>query len=259
MVDLPSGYRVNAHDLIDSTNEEARRLADAGEAGGCIVWAKEQTAGRGRRGRDWVSKPGNLYVSILLRPDALLADAAQLSFAAALAVKNSLQRLATNGNGPPPLALKWPNDVLLHGKKLSGILLEGSGKTQPSPQGAQTDYLIVGIGINLRDHPDYTPYPATNMEAETGYKIDAEKAMKELVSEFDILYRTWLEDGFQAIRWLWLGSAFRLGEPIEVQQNDKRIKGIMSDLDEDGALRIETEDGKEVIVHAGDVYFPDIT
>ena len=142
--------------MIDSTNEEALRLARAGEPGGAVIWAREQSAGRGRRGRNWVSKAGNLYLSILLRPDAALADAAQLSFAAALAVKNALQRLATNGDGPPPLTLKWPNDVLMSGNKISGILLEGAAAANSGPKGARTEYLVIGIGINLRHHPEDT-------------------------------------------------------------------------------------------------------
>ncbi|TDI61500.1 MAG: biotin--[acetyl-CoA-carboxylase] ligase [Alphaproteobacteria bacterium] len=251
--ELPSGYRVFSHEIIDSTNEEAKRLAMAGDPGKCIVWAVEQTAGRGRRGRQWVSKPGNLFASILIRPQARLADASQLSFAAALAVKHTLEVLSQQAIG---FALKWPNDVLVDGAKISGILLEGSSKPARHGGYAQTDYLIIGIGINLQHHPEDTPYPATDMIAATGISLKPEDVVAQLTVSFDEIYQSWVTNGFNALRQQWLKAAYRLGEPIEVQQNDNRIKGIMRDLDATGALRIEVEDGNEVVIHAGDVFFP---
>ncbi len=253
MTELDSGYRVFAHEIIDSTNEEARRLAVAGDPGKCIVWAAEQTAGRGRRGRQWVSKRGNLFASILIRPQASLADASQLSFAAALAVKHTLEVLSDQA---VEFALKWPNDVLVDGAKISGILLEGSAK--PATQGgpAQTDYLIIGIGINLQHHPEDTPYPATDMITAAGISLRPEDVATKLTESFDEIYQSWVTNGFDTLRQQWLKAAYRLGQAIEVQQNDNRIKGIMRDLDATGALRIEVEDGKEVTIHAGDVFFP---
>jgi BirA family biotin operon repressor/biotin-[acetyl-CoA-carboxylase] ligase len=251
-----SDYRVFAFETIDSTNEEARRLATGGDPGNCIVWAKQQTAGRGRRGRTWVSNTGNLFASILIRPQASLADASQLSFVAALAVKNMLETLSDGQSDQSGFALKWPNDVLVDGAKISGILLEGASKPGAHNEPAQTDYLIIGIGINLQHHPEDTPYPATDMLAATGISLEADKVAVALAASFDEIYREWVANGFEPLRKQWLGAAYRLGEAIEVHQNDKRIKGIMRDLDATGALRIEVEDGKEVVIQAGDVYFP---
>ena len=118
------------------------------------------------------------------------------------------------------------------------------------------DHLIIGIGINLKHHPEGTPYPATDLANATGISVTPETALEQLIAEFDVFYRIWVDEGFGAIRQKWLAAAYRLGETIEVQQSDSRIKGIMNDLDVTGALRIQVEGGKEVIVHAGDVYFP---
>ena len=254
MVALPPGFRLFTHDSIDSTNEEARRLVEGGERGNCVVWAKQQSAGRGRRGRQWVSEAGNVYMSMLIWPDAPLAQAAQLSFAAALAVKDTLEGLVTPDGGSPFFSLKWPNDVLLSGSKVSGILLEGASVAAGGT--ASADYLIIGIGINLRHHPDNTPYPATDIRAATGRDVDIEQVISDLVGHFDQLYQGWAKDGFQALRFRWLEAAWRLGESIEVHQNDKVLHGILADLDETGALRLRAEDGNEMVIHAGDVYFP---
>ena len=147
--ELPAFYRLLAYEQIDSTNEEAKRLAAAGAPAGTLVWAGEQLAGRGRRGRGWASPPGNLYVSLLLRPACPPAQACQLNFVAAVALAEAVSALLPAGAG---VALKWPNDVLVGGAKVSGILLEASAALDRS-----IDWLVIGAGVNIASHPADTP------------------------------------------------------------------------------------------------------
>ena len=153
---LPSFYRLVAHERIASTSDEAKRLAAEGAPAGTLVWARVQTAGRGRQGRAWISPAGNFYASLILRPPVSVASAAQLGFVAALAVADACLAFAPEA----ALSLKWPNDVLLSGRKLAGLLLE----SQSHGDGA-LDWLVLGIGINLATYPVEVEYPATALAA----------------------------------------------------------------------------------------------
>ena len=140
---LPPAYRLIALDRVESTNDEAKRLAESGAEEGTLVWAREQTKGRGRQDRDFASPPGNLYMSLVLRPECLVAEAAQLSFVAALGVGDGV------GSAAPPMIevhYKWPNDVLFNGRKGSGILLESKISS-----GGGLEWLVLGIGVNLSE------------------------------------------------------------------------------------------------------------
>ena len=155
---LPAGYRLAAFESLDSTNAQARRMATDGVPDGTVVWAASQTAGRGRQGRQWQSPKGNLYCSIVIRPEMPAAEAAQLSFVTALALGDAVSDLLPGG---AELHYKWPNDLLLGGCKLAGILLESSGAV-----GGRLDWLVVGAGLNVADHPDVTDgYRATSLRA----------------------------------------------------------------------------------------------
>ena len=153
---LQPPLRILSFASIDSTNEEIRRRAKTGAPEGTAVMAESQTAGRGRRGRVWVSPPGNLYCSLLLRPQCAPKDAGNLSFAAALAVAEALLPLLPEGID---LRFKWPNDVLLDGKKVAGILIESE------VEGGSLSFAVVGAGINVANSPPDTEFPATSLAA----------------------------------------------------------------------------------------------
>jgi hypothetical protein len=150
---LPQGYVLHAFDRVESTNDEARRLAEQGAAAGAVVVAAEQVKGRGRHGRAWASPPGNLYASLLLRPDCRIAAAAQLSLVASLALAEALVALA-----PPDadVRVKWPNDVLVRGAKVAGLLLESASAAHE-----RVAWVVVGSGVNIASAPADTLYPAT--------------------------------------------------------------------------------------------------
>jgi BirA family transcriptional regulator, biotin operon repressor / biotin---[acetyl-CoA-carboxylase] ligase len=241
---LPPFFRLLTHAALPSTSDEAKRLAENDAPAGTLVWALEQSAGRGRQGRSWVSPPGNLYVSLILRPAVAVAVAAQLGFVASLAVADACAEAAPGA----ALACKWPNDVLLAGKKLAGILLE----SQARPDG-QLDWLVLGIGINLAHHPEGTDFPATSLAA-SGVDIAADVALACLGKRFVEWYERWQEGaGFAAIRAAWLGRAHRIGQPIRVRLINAALAGRFAGLDEDGALLLETEAGRRRIA-SGEVF-----
>jgi BirA family transcriptional regulator, biotin operon repressor / biotin---[acetyl-CoA-carboxylase] ligase len=249
---LPPGYRLVCHDTIGSTNDEAKRLARGDAATGTLVWALEQTSGRGRRGRPWVSPRGNLYVSLLLRPLCSPERAAQLGFAAALAVSDALASLVPGLAG---LALKWPNDVLLGGRKIAGILLEseiaadtasGSGDQRPA-------FLVIGAGVNLAAAPAAAEFPATSLSAE-GYSPPEPRALLEAYARsFESWERRWRKKGFAPLRTAWLARAAGLGRAIRVRLDNRDLHGRFADLDHGGTLVLETADGP-TLISAGDVF-----
>ena len=241
---LPPGFVLRAHDEIDSTNEEARRLANAGAPHGTVVWARRQTAGRGRRGRSWVSEPGNLFVSFLLRPSRPAAEAAQISFLSALAVGEALDRFRPADS---LLAYKWPNDVLLDGAKVSGILLESAAG---GPTGLA--WLVVGIGINLAHHPDDVERPAAHVGA--GTTPDA--VLPVLAGRLAHWLARWESEGFGPARDVWLARAAGLGGPVTVRLANETVEGVFEGLGPDGTLSLLMPDGSRRAIAAGDVFLP---
>lgn len=242
----PHGVGLLELETVDSTNEEARRRADTGTAGPLWITAERQTKGRGRQGRIWNEASGNLYATLLIRPDMPAAKASLLSFAASLAVADLFE--AYGGTA----SLKWPNDTLLNGGKAAGVLLEGSG------QNAKLDWLAIGIGINLRHHPEADPgaiHPPTSLYAVTGIQVDRNDALTLLAASLASYAATLRRDGFAPIRTAWLSRAARLGERISARLPGETITGTFEDVDEEGALVLRTSQSQRR-VHAADIYFP---
>lgn len=246
---VPDGYELIVFDEIDSTNEEARRRASSGSSGPLWILAHTQTAGRGRRGRAWVSPRGNLMTTLLLDPGCGPADAARLSFVAALAVHDALRAWVPSEK----VRLKWPNDVLVEGRKIAGILLE----TASSGEGQHLAWLAIGIGINLLHAPSDVSYPATFVNAH-GQAPDCLSAVGTLAAAWDQRFRAMRAQGFEAIRLAWLERAAGLGTDIEVRLPSETIKGRFNTLQTDGALELLLPDGQRRRVSAGEVFFPDV-
>lgn len=234
---------------VDSTNAEAARIAP-GVAGPVWILAGVQTGGRGRRARPWVSPPGNFHATLLMQPDGPPDRVALRSFIAALALRAALADLAGAG---PALALKWPNDVLLSGGKVAGILLESVG------QGRGVAHLAVGIGVNLIAAPDpahLDPDAMTPVSvlAETGQRIAPEALLTALASGFARREAVFQAQGFAPIRTEWLAHAARLGEAIRARTGNQDRSGIFETIDDAGALILRCAAGR-VSVPAGEVYF----
>jgi BirA family transcriptional regulator, biotin operon repressor / biotin---[acetyl-CoA-carboxylase] ligase len=235
----PRDLGLRRYDTLDSTNEEARRLAKNGVHGPLWIVSREQTAGRGRRGRAWISESGNLFATLLL--PAATSLSAQLGFVAGLATADTVAAHAPGAE----MALKWPNDVLLNGKKVAGILLEGLGE----------DALAIGIGINLAHYPNSTELPSISIAAVKGNPPDLDGFLLRLASRMTTWYEIWLEQGFQPVRKAWLSRASRLGHPIRAMLADSERNGVFEDLDEDGALLLRDSTGTLTRITAGDVFF----
>jgi BirA family transcriptional regulator, biotin operon repressor / biotin---[acetyl-CoA-carboxylase] ligase len=241
---LPSFYRLVAHERIASTSDEAKDRAAEGAPAGTLVWARIQTAGRGRQGRAWISPAGNFYASLILRPAVPIAIAAQLGFVAALAVADACRALAPDA----AIGLKWPNDVLLCKRKLAGLLLESQSRGDGT-----LDWLVVGIGINLATYPVGTEYPATALAA-TGADADAPAMLEAFATAFLVWYERWREGaGFATIRAEWLARAHGLNQPIRVRLPGETREGVFGGLDSDGALLLDTGTGRQRIA-AGEVF-----
>jgi len=244
---LPSFYRLVRMAEIDSTSEEAKRRAESGAPEGTLVSADWQTAGHGRRARPWHSPAGNLYFSIVLRPDCPPGRAAQLSYAGALAVGGAIEELL-----PPGVSLhyKWPNDVLIDGRKTAGVLLESA-----MAAAGGLAWLVVGIGINVISHPDYVSYPATHLAAHRA-GTDLGVLLERVAKKFLVWHKVWRRGAFAEIRERWLERAVGVGGAIEVSLDSGLLHGEFVTVDDDGALVLTAQDGARIRVPAGDVYFP---
>lgn len=238
-------FQLYEYEELGSTNDELRRLAQLGVPEGSAVLAERQNAGRGRRGRIWVSEPGNLYFSLLLHPRCSVKEAASLGFVAQLAVSEWLAKLLPAST---KIQHKWPNDVLVNGKKISGLLLESSANAE-----GLVDWLILGLGINLCHHPEDALFPATNLFEEGGLRMMAEEAAQDFVRLFQPLYAVWKERGFAPLRSSWLSRAAFLGEMIKADRGEKKIEGIFKDIDAEGFLLLESHEGIQRI-GAADIF-----
>lgn len=231
---------------INSTNAEARRRAEAGSPGPVWIMAGRQTAGRGRRGRSWSTETGNLAATLLTTTEVPAAEAAQLSFVAALAACD----LAAACLGAGAARLKWPNDVLVHGRKAVGILVESGSRADGGL------WLAVGIGINLAHAPTDTERPATAFaEHMAGPPPKPSDAMEVLATRFEAWRRLWAAQGFAPIAGAWTERAIGLGERCEARLPNRTLSGVAEGMDLDGALRLRLDDGALERITAGDVFF----
>jgi BirA family biotin operon repressor/biotin-[acetyl-CoA-carboxylase] ligase len=239
------GFRLLVHDTLPSTNTGALALARRGETGPLWVTARQQTAGRGRRGNAWISVPGNFYATLLLCDPAAPENAPELSFVAALAVHDAIVDRAAALR--EKLALKWPNDVLYDGRKLAGILIEG--------EGAGTGLAVaIGIGVNCMHHPVETAYPATDLAA-AGTAVSAEDLFFALCGAMARRLAQWHRGaGFQSIRTDWLDHAMGIGGEMRVRLPNREFSGRAEALDERGRLLLRLSDGTLQTITAGDVF-----
>lgn len=241
---LPAGFALHHLDMVSSTMDEARALIADDPAMEQVVWSDTQSGGRGRRGREWISPAGNLYLTVAIRNEVPLARAAECSFVAALALHSAISDLR------PALAdrlrLKWPNDVLIDGAKIAGLLLEleAGGK-----------WVLIGCGVNAASSPEGMPYQTTNLLAEGAY-VPPGQLLQAFIDELQKWRRLWVGEGFSPIRSAWLNHAMGLGGEVTANLGDRSIKGIFQDLDENGALRLRLSDGEVMTIAAGDIVFP---
>ncbi|NKB51347.1 MAG: biotin--[acetyl-CoA-carboxylase] ligase [Rhizobiaceae bacterium] len=242
-----AGWRHMALAETDSTNAQAMKLAGSGDPGRLWITAESQSAGRARRGRSWDSKPGNLYASLLLIDPAKSDALATLPLVVSLALYEAIIAAIPDLEGR--LKIKWPNDLLLDGKKLSGILLEAQ------PDGFGRTAVVIGCGVNCRHFPDNPMYPAISLSA-AGVDLASTDLFRHLAASMAQQLRVWAEGkGFSIIRRDWLDRSQGLGKDIVARFSDREITGKFVDLDEDGLLLLCDDMGQMHKISAADIFF----
>ncbi len=238
---VEAGDELLVFDSIDSTMDEARRQLAQQRAGRLWIVARNQHAGRGRQGKAWSSPTGNLAMTLLLPAPCSISQQPKLGFVAGVALANAVRQ----GLGDSPiLGLKWPNDLLLSGAKVSGLLLEGLGN------GAA---VAIGIGVNIVSHPEDTPYPATHLAVEAPM-LTAEMVFDHLSEALVTQLRDFGNGaGFPLIRSRWLALSAHLNKRISVRSPKQDLVGLFKDIDSEGCLLLETDDGL-LRIDAGDVF-----
>lgn len=227
-------------DVVDSTMAEAFRRAKSTEHDALWIVAKKQISGRGRRGRPWVSEPGNLYATLLLRDPAPPALFAELCFVSGIALHEAI--------GLHGLRLKWPNDLLSDDSKLAGILIEAETTARHS-------HVAIGFGVNCTHHPADAPYPVTNL-AELGASLAPEVLFARLAAAAERWLARWKRgENFATIRESWLQRARGLGAPIRVRLSDRIVDGVFDSLDAQGRLMLRLPSGVIEPIAAGEIFF----
>lgn len=224
-----------------STQDMVRSMADAGEAEGVAIQSLQQTGGRGRHGNTWTSPMGNLYVSVLLRPNCTPTKAAQLAFVAAVALSDAMDDVMKEGHVK---TLKWPNDILINGKKVSGILLESALKEKI------VDYVIIGTGVNIFAPPE----GAIGLDAVKKAPVFVNVFRDLYLSRLQTHYESWKDKGFASIRDAWLKQAHGIGMDMTIRLPEISYQGTFKGIDENGSLLAEV-DGQSRVFTAGEVHF----
>lgn len=231
------GRKLYLFDEVESTQLVAHRMAREGAIEGTLILAEEQTGGRGRLGRSWHSPRGKgIWMSLILRPRLPIQAAPQMTLLTAVALARTL-----NVHLQLDAGIKWPNDIYLDGKKVSGILTEMSADSD------RIHYIIVGIGINanLAQHeiPDELQHKATSLRIAAGREIDRHAVVQSFCYEFEKLYQLYLEEGFVPIKMLWEARSISLGQNVVAHTLQGEISGLVLEIDDIGALSILTSDG----------------
>jgi len=239
---MPIDWHITHFQQTDSTQDLAHDAADDGVAEGAVFQALRQNKGRGRHGNQWNAPVGNLYMSFVLKPDYGLEKAGQVSFVVACAMARALENYIDLNKHD--LKLKWPNDVLVDGLKISGILLESNIKDN------SLDSLIVGIGLNIFNKPDL----AVCLNDVAMEPVYVNKVRDQILHEFNIFYTLWQTKGFEAVRDYWLEFAYGIDQEMTARLPTEKFQGHFGGITNDGSLILKTETGEKVIT-AAEVHF----
>lgn len=240
---IPPGYQLRTYRTLESTSLEAKRLAGEGASSGLWVLADQQTGGKGRQGRTWESLEGNLFASLLLYPACDISRIPELSFVSAVAVAGTLRHFSES-----QITCKWPNDVMVEGKKTAGILLEAESSGNP-----QKPWVVIGIGINVSASPSGVDYPATCLNDHRGTAVSRDEAFEVLAEKMSEALTRWAMDGFGPIRTLWLNQAYNRGEKIKIESAGKAQEGTFEGLSKTGALLLKDNQGTLFEIISGTV------
>lgn len=224
-------------DKIDSTNEEALRLIRSKAQGNFLIWSKAQTKGKGRPGKEWISKEGNLFLTLLQQKSISQIEASHASFVISIALGKTLEKFA---NEKSKITYKWPNDILFNNRKIGNFILEVSSSTTSDV----SNYLIIGIAINLNSYPDNLAFQATSLESEIRKEVNASELVTSLVENIDLLQKSYQENGFDYIRSLWIQNAAYINEIVKINSGYGYEEGKLLGIDEEGNMLLEQKNGE---------------
>ncbi|MDI3528743.1 MAG: BirA family transcriptional regulator [Thermoanaerobacter sp.] len=230
--------------VIDSTNNFAKEMASK-VPDGTVIIAEEQTAGRGRLGRSWISQKGcGIWMSIILKPNIQPQEALNLTQVAAISVVKAIEEVFHVES-----KIKWPNDIILNNKKVCGILTEMSSEID------KINYVIIGIGVNVNcdNFPEELKGKATSLYLETNSKVDRKKLTASILNNLEFYYNAYLQKGFEYIRPICIEKSITIGRQIKVIANEGEIEGKAVTIDNNGSLVVETKEGKRLSIMSGDV------
>ena len=235
------GKKILFFEEVDSTNNKAKQIA-LEEKEGAVVISEMQTSGRGRRGREWQSPKGGIYISFILKPNISPERAPQLTLVSSLALVETLNSMNDKLNAK----IKWPNDVLISGKKISGILTELSADME------KINYIVVGVGVNINTDINNLPETATSLKLEMEEDVSVKLFLKSFLEHYDSIYQEYLDGGINQIIERWKDNSDTLGKNVKIIGINETYEGLAKDIDENGALILKTKE-KEIKVYSGDV------
>ncbi len=235
------GHKILFLEEIDSTNNKAKQIAFESQDGDVVV-SETQHSGRGRRGREWHSPKGGIYISFILKPNISPERAPQITLLSSVALVETLNSMKSKMNAK----IKWPNDILISGRKISGILTELSSDME------KINYVVVGIGINLNTDLEDLPEKAASLKVEMDQEISVKLFLKSFFEHYDTVYQEYLNNGIDQIIEKWKKNSDTLGKNVKIIGINETYDGLAKDIDENGALILKTKD-KEIKVYSGDV------
>lgn len=235
------GKKVLFFEEVDSTNNKAKQIASE-EKEGTVVISEVQTSGRGRRGREWNSPKGGIYISFILKPNIPPEKAPQLTLVSSLALAETLNSMDKKLDAK----IKWPNDILIKGKKISGILTELSSDIE------KINHIVVGVGVNLNTDKNALPETGTSLKTEMGENVSIKLFLKLFLEHFDLVYKEYITNGINKIIERWKFNSDTLGKKVKIIGMNETFEGLAKDIDENGALILKTKE-KEIKVYSGDV------
>lgn len=240
----PQPLHITRHLLasVDSTNTRAKEMATSGASEGTLVAAREQSAGRGRHGNSWQSMDGNLFASVILRPAISAADVGQLSFLIAVALAQTLKDVLPSD---ADMGLKWPNDILINGRKCAGILLESEGGSNGA-----LPWVVAGMGVNLAAAPE----GAISLPEAGAPQLTPEVFLERFEPALAQWYDRWRGEGFAPVQTAWSMHAINHGRPIRVRLTREELTGVFEGIDINGALRLRLSDDTLRLISSGEVY-----
>lgn len=238
-------FTIKTVSLIDSTQDKAKEYAQKGEEEGFVLQALEQSKGRGRHGKNWVSQKGNLYMSVILKPECLVDESSQLAFVSALAVSDAIEGFLPSGMVRKNL--KWPNDVLVNNKKIAGILIENTLVR------GRIEFVTLGIGLNVNVTPQIEKSVCLKDILDVEHNIsEVRDSVLQCLARF---YNMWKRDGFSEIRTLWLKQAYGIGQNLTVSLSENEIKGKFDGIDKNGWMIVTDKSGNQRNIKSGTIIF----